>query len=89
MDPLEIKTETPEFAVDGFHSFDDNEINYEEYEEDPLDVSNEQPEIVEHNFHHVGENGVQNENQENGDFSSELTLISVSVLNNYAHPHKF
>lgn len=83
MDPLEIKAEPPELVVNIFQSFTDNEINDEnqEYGDDPLAVEIEQAEYVRNNFQHFGKNGCKIENgNENGDFSSELTLLSVSVF---------
>lgn len=91
-DPLEIKTEPPEqFVVDVFHSFSDHQINGEnqEYEDDPLDVEIEQPildNFVTNDFHHIGENGAKNDTQDNGDFSSELTVISVSFFTYFIYP---
>lgn len=80
MDPLEIKIEPPEFVINVFHNFSEHEIengsegNYV----DPLEVKNEATVLVNDDFQYFNENGINNENQENGDFSSEQTLISVS-----------
>ena len=93
MDPLEIKTEPPEqFVV--FHSFSDDGINGEnqEYEDNPLDVEIEQPildDFVTNDFHHIGENGAISDTQDNGDFSSELTLVSVSFLSYFVLSETF
>lgn len=82
MDPLEIKTEPSQFVVGVFHTFSDSDVNDEnqEYEVDPLEVKSEQPEFARDDFQHFDENGIRNENHENGHFSSELTLISVSFF---------
>lgn len=81
MDPLEIKAEPTEFVVNVFNSFSDNGINDENegYENESSDVIIEQPHHVGNGFTGIDEeNGHLHENQENGDFSSEPTLISVS-----------
>lgn len=82
MDLLEIKTEPPEFVVNIFHSFSNNDVNDENqiYEYDPLDVTIDQPVLSNFVRDDIGENGVNYETQDNGDFSSELTLISVSFF---------
>lgn len=83
MDPLEIKAETPEYVVDVYHTFNDNEVSDEnqEYENDPLDVDDDQQNGVGNQYHHFGENANgNNENQENEDLSYESTLISVSYM---------
>lgn len=79
MDPLEIKSETAEFVVNVFHNFDkiENRNQNEENESDPLEVKIEPSELND-DFQYFRENGIEHENLENGDFSSEQTLNSVS-----------
>ncbi len=92
MDPLEIKADSPEFVVDVFHNFSDNGVNdqNQEYDDDPLDITNEhQPEFITNDCESFGEHEDKNDNQENGDYSSELTLISVSFSTNYHYVHDF
>lgn len=61
---LEIKTETSDFVIDD-----------RQHTQGPLDISNEPSEFV---FQYFYENRIKNENPENGDFSSEKTIINVS-----------
>lgn len=83
MDPLEIKIEPPEFVVDVYHIVNnfkknDNTNENQENENDPLELNIEPSKLVNDDFHYLNENGVKNGNLENGDFSSEQTLNSVS-----------
>lgn len=78
---LEMKTESPEFVVNVFQTYSDNEVidQNEEFGSDPLAVNMELSELARNVFQHSGENGAENGYEENGDFSSDLTLISVST----------
>lgn len=81
IDPLEIKSESSEYdVVDVFQSCSDNEVYGENqaYERDPLDLIVQESKIIGNGCHRFVANGVKNGNPENGDCSSEPTLISVS-----------
>lgn len=89
MDSLKIKAEQIEFVTNVFHSLSDNRMNDENqgYENESSDVIIEQLDLVGNGLAGINENGDIHENQENGDISSEPTLISVSgvLLINLSH----